>query len=422
MPLFNYTAVSADGKQSTGSFKAVNRERLLAHLRENGLTPVNIHEVPDVDNPVSAPKTTKSSESKSFHLGVGISRKELMVFTRQLATTLTAGLPLIRIIHVVCNESKNPRVKKVMGAVGTSLQKGKSFSQALEEHPTIFDSMYLNMVKVGERSGDLPSCISRLAELLEKEISLRRKVKSAMAYPGFILTFTTIMTYALVAFMMPLFIPVFRDSGLNIPRDYPLTQFLLEASDFATSGPKMGLLLTAFLTVVGAFKLAINTPSGRFAWDLFKVNIPFVRSFFLNVVAARFARSFSLLLKSGVPLVDAMNLVARAAGNEAVARRLSKGARNIGEGEGITKTLKWTGIFPDMLIQMSAMGEEAGSLPDMMERVADYYDEEVDASVDALTALLEPSMMILIGGVVCVFVMGVLLPILGVSSSVQEQM
>ena len=206
MPLFNYTAVGADGKQSTGSFKAVDRERLLAHLREHGLTPVNIQEIPDTGNPVTAPKTAKSSESKSFHLGVGISRKELMVFTRQLATTLTAGLPLIRIIHVVCNESKNPRVKKVMGAVGTSLQKGKSFSQALEEHPTIFDSMYINMVKVGERSGDLPSCVSRLAELLEKEISLRRKVKSAMAYPGFIFTFTTIMTYALVAFMMPLFI------------------------------------------------------------------------------------------------------------------------------------------------------------------------------------------------------------------------
>lgn len=153
-----------------------------------------------------------------------------------------------------------------------------------------------------------------------------------------------------------------------------------------------------------------------------KINFPFLRGFFLNVVAARFSRSFSLLLKSGVPLVDAMGLVAKAAGNRAVARALGKAARSIGEGQGITKTLKATKVFPDMLIQMSAMGEEAGSLPDMMERVADYYDEELDASVDALTALLEPCMMILIGGVVCVFVMGVLLPILGVSSSVQEQM
>ncbi|HIB68692.1 MAG TPA: type II secretion system F family protein [Phycisphaerales bacterium] len=422
MPIYSYTAVSSDGKQSNGTFKAVNRERLMEHLRNLGLTPVSIQEQPE--GSVSEPsQTTKKVDGDSgISFSMGISRKDLMVFTRQLATTLNAGLPLIRIIHVVCSESNNPKVKKVMGAVGTSLQKGKSFSQALEEHPKIFDAMYVNMVKVGERSGDLPSCVGRLAELIEKEMSLRRKVKSAMAYPSFILLFTTVMTYALVAFMMPLFIPVFRDSGLDIERDYPLTHFLLEASDFATSGVHMGGLLTFVVLLLGGFKLVIDQPAGRLAWDALKVNFPFIKSFFRNVIAARFSRSFSLLLKSGVPLVDAMSLVARAAGNESVAKKLNKGARNIGEGEGITKTLKGTNIFPDMLIQMSAMGEEAGSLPDMMERVADYYDEEVDASVDALTALLEPSMMILIGGVVCVFVMGVLLPILGVSSSVQEQM
>jgi len=393
----------------------------MEHLRESKLTPVSIEDTGDGDSiDVASEPTKKSAPSISF--GVGISRKELMIFTRQLATTLHAGLPLIRIIHVICNESNNSRVKRVMGAVGTSLQKGKSFSQALEEHPTIFDSMYVNLVKVGERSGDLPSCVSRLAELIEKEMSLRRKVKSAMAYPSFILIFTTIMTYALVAFMMPLFVPVFRDSGLDIERDYPLTQYLLNASEFATSGPKMGLLITLLIALVGGFRLAVSYPGGRLAWDTLKVNFPFIRGFFLNVIAARFSRSFSLLLKSGVPLVDAMGLVSRAAGNEAVAKRLGRGARSIGEGEGITATLKATKIFPDMLIQMSAMGEEAGSLPEMMERVADYYDEEVDASVDALTALLEPTMMVLIGGVVCVFVMGVLLPILGVSSSVQEQM
>lgn len=392
------------------------------HLREQSLTPVNIQEFAEGGAIDEVAPTTKKMDSPVMSLSLGISRKDLMIFTRQLSTTLNAGLPLIRIIHVVCNESKNAQVKKVMGALGTSLQKGKSFSQALEEHPKIFDAMYINMVKVGERSGDLPKCVGRLAELIEKEMSLRRKVKSAMAYPSFIFIFTTIMTYALVAFMMPMFIPVFRDSGLNIERDYPLTHFLLQASDFATSGSKMGLLLVGLITAFLAFKVAVNQPGGRLAWDLIKVNFPFIRTFFLNVVAARFSRSFSLLLKSGVPLVDAMSLVAKAAGNEAVAKKLGKAAREIGEGEAITKTLKKTNIFPDMLIQMSAMGEEAGSLPDMMERVADYYDEEVDASVDALTALLEPTMMILIGGVVCVFVMGVLLPILGVSSSVQEQM
>lgn len=427
MPLYRYTAVGEDGKQITSTFKAVDRDRLMAHLRSEKLTPVSIEDTGDGDSIVeAAPSTNKLDSSANrninINLGTGISRKELMVFTRQLATTLNAGLPLIRIISVCCNETTNPRVKKVMGAVGTSLQKGKSFSQALEEHPKIFDSMYVNMVKVGERSGDLPTCVSRLAELIEKEMGLRRKVKSAMAYPSFILIFTTIMTYALVAFMMPLFIPVFRDSGLDIENDYPLTQTLLDASDFATSGSKMGILFAVLISAFFTFRYLIGQPAGRLAFDTLKVNFPFIRAFFLNVIAARFSRSFSLLLKSGVPLVDAVGLVSKASGNEAVATRLAKAARSIGEGEGITTTLKATKIFPDMLIQMSAMGEEAGSLPDMMERVADYYDEEVDASVEALTALLEPTMMVLIGGVVCVFVMGVLLPILGVSSSVQEQM
>lgn len=421
MPTFAYIAIAGDGHQTQGTLDAPDRETLLQKLRVGGLTPINVQQR---EGSQTETRSTQESKGRSLSLSLSgsVSRKELMVFTRQLATTLNAGLPLIRILHVVTNETQSRRVKAVLKSVGTALQKGKSFSQALEEHPECFDSMYINMVKVGERSGDLPTCVNRLAELLEKEHSLRRKVKSAMAYPSFILIFTTLMTYALVAFMMPLFVPVFRDSGLDIEQDYPLTHFLLQASDFATSGSSMGLLFVGLSVVAAAFKLSIDQPAGRLVWDSLKINFPFLKSFVRNVVAARFARSFSLLLKSGVPVVSALGLTSKAAGNEAVAARLNQSAREIGEGGGITATLKSCKIFPDMLIQMSAMGEEAGSLPEMMERVADYYDEEVDASVDAMTALLEPSMMVLIGCVVCVFVMGVLLPILGVSSSVQNQM
>lgn len=421
MPVFRYSAVDTEGQHRNGTFKANDRERLLEHLRELGLTPVSINEMPEIEDAVTTRKLPATKSNVAI-LGTGISRKELTVFTRQLATTLNAGLPLLRIIHVVCNETTNSRLRKVLEALGKGLQTGKSFSQALEDHPKIFEPMYVNMVKVGERSGDLPECVGRLAELLEKEMSLRRKVRSTMAYPSFILVFTTVMTYLLVAFLMPMFTEMFQNSGLNIERDYPLTQFLMDASDFATSGPKMGSLVAALVIGFGLFRYFYGLPAGRMVVDFIKLNFPILRTFFANVVAARFARSFALLLKSGVPLVDAMSLVARAAGNEVVARKLGKGARSIGEGEGITKTLKGTKVFPDMLIQMSAMGEEAGSLPDMMERVADYYDEEVDSSVTAVTALLEPCMMILIGGIVCVFVMGVLLPIMGVSSSVQESM
>lgn len=415
MPLYRYKAVGADGKPTEGTFKASNREGLLAHLRESSLTPTSIEELA---TGIEEPKPETTNISFSF----GISKKDLTVFTRQLATTLNAGLPLIRIIHVIHSESTNKRLKKVLESLGQKLQKGKSFSQALEDHGEIFDRMYINMVKVGERSGDLPECIARLAQLLEKEMTLRRKVKSTMAYPSFVLVFTMAITYLLVAVMMPMFTPMFRDSGLNLKRDYPLTQFLMDASDIATDPLYMVIALCCGGVLFFLLKLALGSRTGRYAVDSAKLNFPFIRTFFLNVVAARFSRGFSLLLKSGVPLVDAIGLVAQSAGNELVFRRLNQGARNIGEGDGITATLKSTKVFPDMLIQMSAMGEEAGSLPEMMERVADYYDEEVDSSVTSLTALLEPCVMILIGGIVCIFVMGILLPILGVSAGVQEQL
>lgn len=419
MILFRYHAVGPDGKPQSGQLKAADREKLVEVLKEKGLTPVNIEVLPDGG---LQDKTTSKGVGGEISLKRSVSQKELTVFTRQLATTLNAGLPLIRIVHVIHRESTNPRLARMLEGVGQSLQKGKGFSQALEEYPQYFDTMYINMVKVGERSGSLPECVIRLAELMERDMVLRRKIRSAMTYPIFVLVFTCLVTWAMMAFLMPKLTPTFEGSGLNIPRDYPLTQWLMDASKFATSWTRMGLIVVLIFAAIALFKAAGRTPKGRLLIDYCKLNAPFFRGFVLNVVAARFARAFSLLLQSGIPLVDALNLVARSSGNEEVSRKLARSAREIGEGGGITATLRTTQVFPDMLIQMSAMGEEAGSLPEMMERVADYYDEEVDSSTDAMTALLEPCMMVLIGGIVMLFIMGVLPPILGISAGVQEQM
>ena len=416
MVLFRYHAVGPDGKPLTGTLRAVDREKLVEQLKEKGLTPVNIEVLPD-----GGIHDTKGTRAPGV-LSRSVSQKELTVFTRQLATTLNAGLPLIRIVHVIHRETTNPRLARMLEGVGQSLQKGKSFSQALEDYPQYFDSMYLNMIKVGERSGSLPECVIRLADLMERDMTLKRKIRAAMTYPIFVLIFTVLVTWAMMAFLMPKLTPTFEGSGLDIPRDYPLTQWLMDASKFATSWERMGLLVGLVIMVIVGIKWAGRTTKGRWVIDYCKLNAPFVRVFILNVVAARFSRSFSLLLQSGIPLVDALGLVARSSGNEEVSRKLNRSAREIGEGSGITATLRSTDVFPDMLIQMSAMGEEAGSLPEMMGRVADYYDGEVDSSTDAMTSLLEPCMMVLIGGIVMIFVMGVLPPILGISAGVQEQM
>lgn len=420
MQLFRYHAIDVDGKPTHGTLRSPSREAVLEALKEKSLTPVNIEILPE------GGAATKESENKGahtkIHLGPSISPRELTVFTRQLATTLNAGLPLIRIVHVIHRESSNHRLTRLLEGVGQSLQKGKSFSQALEDYPQYFDAMYINMIKVGEKSGSLPECVTRLADLMERDMTLRRKIRAAMVYPIFVLLFTCFVTWAMMAFLMPKLTPTFEGSGLNIPRDYPLTQWLMDASKFATSWERMGTLVGLGLGLVFALKLALRTPKGRFLFDYAKLNAPFLRGYLLNIVAARFSRSFSLLLQSGIPLIDALTLVARSAGNEEVTRKLQRSAKDIGEGGGITATLRTTQVFPDMLIQMSAMGEEAGSLPEMMGRVADYYDEEVDSATDAMTSLLEPCMMVLIGGIVMIFVMGVLPPILGISAGVQEQM
>lgn len=414
---FRYQAVGSDGKTQTGTLRATDRDQLVEILKEKGLTPVNIEQLTEGGGIAG-----KEPPKTSVNFAASVSKKELTVFTRQLATTLNAGLPLIRIVHVIHRETKNRRLAVMLEGVGQALQKGQSFSQALELYPQYFDMMYINMIKVGERSGSLPECVIRLAEMMEREMTLQRKIKSAMTYPVFVLVFTCLVTYAMMAFLMPKLTPTFESSGLDIPRDYPLTKWLMDASKLATDWEKMGILAVLLIAVFVGFKFALRTKKGRLTFDYLKLNAPFIQSFIRNVVAARFSRSFSLLLQSGIPLIDALGLVARASGNEEVSRKLNRSAKEIGEGQGITATLRTSEVFPDMLIQMSAMGEEAGSLPEMMERVADYYDEEVDASTAAMTSLLEPCMMVLIGGIVMMFIMGVLPPILGISAGVQEQM
>lgn len=425
MPTFKYKAVDASGKHSEGELAANDRPALVDALRQQGLTVVHMEEATETGRLRAAAAQEEEAPKKSAVsaiLGSGVSRKDLTVLTRQLATTLHAGLPLLRIIHVLHRECTHKALRGVLEKLGQSIQKGKRFSDALAEHPQIFDETYLNMVKVGETGGSLPDCMGRLALLLEKEMRLRNKVKSALSYPIFVFIFTGLMTYGLMAFLMPMFAPMFSDSGLNIERDYPLTYYLLIASSLATNSFFMGCVVGGMILAFFAFRVAASTKGGQYVIDYLRFNPPFFTGFTRKVVAARFSRNFSLLLKSGVHLVQALTLVSGASGNEVVKSIINKAAKHIQEGGSISNTIKSTGIFPDLMIQMTTMGEEAGTLADMLERCADYFDDEVDSEVAGITALLEPGMMVLIGCVVAVFVMGVLLPILGISTGQMNKM
>lgn len=426
MFVFRYSALNSRGQVQKDEHTAASKSSLLEYLDYLGLTPLSVEELGPVqeqqsDEPANDEPTGPKKTSPISSYG-GVRRKELTVFTRQLATTLHAGLPLLRTIHLLHRETSNPKLKRVLGALGKGLQRGAGLSKAMAEFPQIFDATYLNLIRVGEMSGDLPSCVQRLATLLEKEQVLRRRVRTALAYPTFILVFTTLLTYLLVAFLIPVFSPMFLASGLNLEQDYPLTAFLVKLSSYATDPTTICLVLASLVTLFLCLRWFGQTTWGRLLVDGLKLSTPFLGQVVKELTAARFSRSFSTLLQAGVPLVEALGQVAGAAGNRVVAKRLKRAGSRIQKGEGLSTTLKAAALFPDLLIQMTAIGEEAGSLPDMLERVADYYDDELDASIASFTAILEPSMMVIIGALVGVFVMGVLLPILGISTGMENQL
>lgn len=420
MPRFRYKTVDKDGKPHSGEASAKTSDAIITELRNHGLTVLEIKEVADEKEKHAAEAAAKSKQI-TFSFG-GISLKDLSLFTRQLATTLNAGIPLMRIVHVLRKRNASPSMKKVLDQIASDLQQGLSFSQSLGKHPAIFDETYLNMCRVGEASGNLPETITRLALMLEKDVAVRRKISGAMAYPMFILIFTAILSYAMVAFLMPLFMPMLTESGLDIKNQYPLTHLLMEASKIASNPVNMGLLVLFLVLAFVGFKVAVRFPTGRYAVDLVKFYFPFLHPLIQQGVTARFARGFALLLQSGVPLLQALQLISQAAGNKVVQRALDKVAKNISEGDKLSETLDRCKIFPDLMIQMASIGEEAGSLPEMFEHVAEYYEAEIDATITALTSVLEPAMMIIVGGIVGLFIMGVLLPIMGISQAVQSGM
>ncbi len=258
--------------------------------------------------------------------------------------------------------------------------------------------------------------MSRLADMMEKDRAIRRKIRSAMAYPSFIIAFSVILSYVLVAFLMPGFVPVFEGAGIDIATDYPLTNLLVQASKIATNPYVVGATVVLLVILIITAKIMSKTDRGRYAIDYIKFNFPFVSAMIRIGAVARFCRAFATLTKSGVPLLKAMNLVSGASGNMVVTRSVEKMSHEIQEGEKLSQAMKRSKIFPELVNQMVSIGEEAGTMPEMFEKTSEYFEQELEGSIEALTSIMEPAMMIIVGIIVGVFVMGILLPILGIAS------
>lgn len=421
MPKYTYVALDARGAETKGEVEADNQTTALAKIREKGLFPTSVNEATAVARPG---KTSKSSRSKSSSGGGGLKReiklpvffsrvkpKELMVFTRQLATLVDAGLPLVRSLQVLEKQEKNPAMKKALGEMADSIQSGSTFAEALAQHPKIYNKLYVNMAKAGEIGGVLDTVLLRLAEFMEKAQKIKNKVVSAMVYPAVVMC----MALGILTFLMIVIIPKFKDifsellSGQALPG---LTQFVMNTSELMTT--RLPYLIAGIIALSFLSKMAAKTKAGSLLLDRFKLHMPIFGNLIRKTVVGRFTRTLGTLMASGVPVLQALNIVRDTAGNEVVAKAVSQIHDAVKEGENMAPPIEASGVFPPMVVSMVQVGEETGELPEMLMKIADSYDDEVDNAVAGLTSIIEPLLIVFLAVVVGTIVIALFLPLISI--------
>lgn len=405
MPIYQYTAMDAAGKETKGRKEAANEEAVKQFLKSQGMFPTNVKEVKGKEaqtQQAEGDKSKKSLFSLEINLGpVKIKPSDLTVITRQLAILLEAGLPLVRALRTLERQAKDPSVRKIMGKVASSVEGGAGFSEALSQFPTSFDNLYVNMVRAGEASGKLDLILSRLAMFREKAAKIKGKVKSAMTYPIIVLSIALLMTIGLMVGIVPKFQKMFDDmlGGAELPA---LTQMVIDLSQFMQDN--ILLILGIIVGLVVGLKVLGKTKGGHYALDWIKFHMPLFGDLVSKNAISSFARTLGTLTKSAVPALDSLRIVRDTSSNQLVAHAAQQLHDAVKEGEPMSSTMASTKVFPVMVISMMEVGEETAKTPEMLEKIADTYDEEVDNAVNALTSMIEPLLMVflavIVGGIV----------------------
>ena len=405
MPFFAYTAVDAQGKTHQGTLEAPHAAEAAAAIKRLGRFPTNITET-------SAAAAQPRGFSFKFLLGGKsgkVPAKILTVFTRQLSTLISAGLPLLRSLRTLGKQEKNPNLKTIMASLAESVEGGTTFSEALAQHPKAFNKLYVNMVKAGELGGVLEVVLTRLAEFAEKSQRIRGKVTSAMVYPIVVLTIAVLIVTFLMLFIVPKFEAIFKDMLGGRPLPF-ITQIIMDLSRFIQSH---FVILAVVLTVlVVALRLALRLPGVAGTVDQYKLKIPLFGDLLTKTAVARFSRTLGTLVASGVPILQALQITRDTAGNERVSKAIDSIHDNVKEGESMVAPMEASQIFPPMVVSMVQVGEETGQLPDMLTKVADVFEEEVDTAVAGLTSLLEPLMIVMLALIVGTIVVALFLPLI----------
>ena len=409
MPKFKYVAMSNQGKEVTGTIDSESTTIAIGQLREKGLYPTSVTlEKGNAKAGVSGDKKNSfmSMEIKLFS-PKRVKSSLLALFTRQLATLIDAGLPLLRSLNVLKDQQKAGCLKNTLGDVAISVESGASFSESLAKFPKIFTQLYVNMIKAGEAGGVLEIVLNRLAEFAEKSEKLKKRIKSAMIYPSFVISVAIAVLAFLVTFIVPKFAEMFYDLDLELPW---MTSFLITISDICKK--QWYIPISCVIAFVVFLKLVRRTKKGKYIIDKLLLNFPVIGTLIRKIAIARFTRTLGTLITSGVPILQSLVIVKDTAGNEVVSAAVEKVHDSIREGESIVEPLKVSKVFPPMVISMIEVGEETGALAEMLIKIADNYDEDVDAAVEGLTSLLEPFLIVFLAVVVGFIVIAMFLPLI----------
>jgi type IV pilus assembly protein PilC len=428
MPRFTYVALNARGQESTGLVDAGSTNDAIGELRRAGYFPTHVYEegaaaavtTKTARKKSKAPRAERKTGSKNIVLfqRKTVKPKVLMIFTRQLATLIDAGLPLLRGLNVLAKQERDSVLKGVINKLADSVQGGSTFSEGLAQHPRIFNDLYVNMVKAGELGGVLEVVLTRLAEFQEKAQKIKNKVMAAMVYPIIVLVLAVgIMTFLLV-FIVPRFQAIFHDMLGDKPLP-AITLFVIAISEFMQN--HWAILLGAVVAIIVGYKISARTAAGRAVLDRVKLRMPLFGDLIRKTSISRFSRTLGTLVTSGVPILQALTITRETAGNIVIARAISQVHDSVKEGESIVVPLETSGAFPPMVTSMIDVGEETGQLPEMLLKIAEVYDDEVDNSVAAITSLLEPIMIVFLAVVVGTIVIALFMPLISIISGLQQQ-
>ncbi len=402
MPSFAYVARDTQGRLHRNNIRAKNSHDLISRLREQGLTVTEIRQ------------QKKVSSLSLFQPRIKVN--DIAVYSRQFASMIEAGIQLAPALDIMAKQTENPTLSKITEEVKTEVEGGASLSESLAKHPKAFDDLYTNMVAAGEISGTLPTILNQLATLLEKRRALQNKIKSSLFLPILVLGFCILMTIGLIIFVVPRFAAVFEEVGATLPRP---TQILVGISK-DMRGPKGGIFAVSVILFAFAFRKVTKTEKGGLVWDKTKLKLPLFGSLVMKKVVATFARIFGLLDHSGVNILDSLEIVAGTVGNRIVARSIREASASIQQGESLSEPLKRSQIFPPMVTHMIVVGEETGTVETMLNKIADLYEDDVERTLEGLTKLIEPLMMIFVGMLVASILICLYLPIFNMAGAIGE--